>query len=354
MALPTVIDGTDSMKAKIVIKEEIDNKIRSFTEELVKLNCDIVYEFPFKTYLKYLREGIPHRAFLRAESQGNGERLFREVTINYIIKKSLNLLLSSAESLYTRRRRNWFRNIVSSYDSAILCRYNKLVLAFLMRDTLDLLPNIKLPGEVVDLYYQWFTAVLNDFDKRSDDYYSLENRAFSQDVHICCLRSIPLGGWFVQKVRIGFGLFIGVHPWQLLKYITFVLRMGGFSPFYIIHVAVRYLHIFGPEERKLSYIRIAELMKQDPSIRGVFGISWYLDPNLEKVSPHLAYLRRELQGNGARLFKGMTTGFAIRDALSKSSTRRKLYNEGKYHPTQYAYIWPRKALIKWAERATPD
>lgn len=335
----------------MVIKEEIDNKISSFTEELVKLNCDIVYEFPFKTYLTYFKEGIPHLTLLRAEPQGNGERLFREVTINAVLERALKFILRSVENLYTRRRRNRFRGLVSSYDSAILYRYNKLVLAFLIRDALELLPNINLPGEIVDLYHQWFASVLNDFDKRPDDYYNLENTMFNHDVLICCLCSIPVGGaWFVQKARIGFGLFIGAHPRQLLKYLSFViLKMGGFSPFYIIHTAIRYLHLFRPEEMNLAYIRIAGLMKQDTSIRGVSRISWFLDPNIEKISPHLAFLRTLPQGNGARLFPAMTTGPATRDALLKSSTRRKLYKEGKYHPTRYAYIWPRKALIKWAE-----
>ncbi len=305
----------------MVTKEEIENEIRCLTEDLVKLNSDVIYEFPFKAYLAYLRDLKSHLGLARHP---------------YI----------------SRRRRNWFRSIVASYDSTILCRYNKLLLAFLMRDSLALLPHKNLPGEVVDLYYQWFTRVLNDFGDQSDDYYSLESEAFGVDLGVCCLRSIPVGGaWVVQQSRIGLGPFIRAGPWQFLLYLSFIiLKTGGFSPFCVIHTASRYLPLFRPEEMSLAYMRIAELMKRDPRIRGVYRGSWFLDPHLEKVSPNLAFLRTVPQWNGARLFRSVTVKADIKWALSMSSVRRRLYKEGKYRPNSYAYIWPRKALLEWAER----
>lgn len=305
----------------MVTKEEIEKEIRCLTEDLVKLNCDVIYEFPFKAYLAYLIDLKSHLGIARHP---------------YI----------------SQRRRNWFRSIVSSYDSAILCRYNKLSLAFLMRDSLDLLPHKNLPDEVVDLYYQWFTRVMSDFGEQSDGYYSLESEAFGVDLGVCCLRSIPVGGaWVIQQSRIGLGPFIRGGPWQLLLYLSFIIRKtSGFSPFYVIHTASRYLPRFRPEEMNLSYMRIAGLMKRDPSIRGLYRGSWFLDPNLEKVSPNLAFLRTEPQWNGARLFRSVTVKADIKWALSMSSVRRRLYEEGKYRPTSYAYIWPRKALLEWTER----
>ncbi len=175
--------------------------------------------------------------------------------------------------------------------------------------------------------------------------------AFRHDVGVCCLRSIPVGGaWVVHKSGIGFRFLLIVGPWQLLKYLSFVIRKtGGFSPFYQIHTVSRYLNLFSSEEMDLAYIRIVELMKKDPSVRGVIREGWLLDPNLEKVSPNLAFLRRIPQENGAMLFRRVTTNRNIKVALSMSSTRRRLYQEGKYKPTFYSYIWPRKALIEWAD-----
>jgi hypothetical protein len=154
----------------------------------------------------------------------------------------------------------------------------------------------------------------------------------------------------VHKSGIGFRFLIRAGPWRLLRRLSFIIRKtGGFSPFYKIHTVSRYLNLFRYEEMELAYVRIAELMKRDPSIRAVIHGSWFLDPSLEKVSPNLAFLRKTPQENGAILFRNVTTNNVIKVALSMSAIRRRLYKEGKYQPTSYSYIWPRKALIKWAE-----
>jgi hypothetical protein len=339
-------------EARTVTKEEIEKEICCLTEELVRINSDIIYEFPFKEYLAYLEEFIPSFSHRSTASRGNGTSPFKEVMPRAIVNRALNGLLELAGHWrISRRRRNWFSCIVSSYESAIICRYNKLVLAFLMRNALDLLPYKNFPREIVDLYCEWFTRVLNDFHERSDGYYSVKEPAFCHDVGVCCLRSIPVGGaWVVRKSGIGLRFLLILGPWQVIKYVSFVIRKtGGFSPFYEIHTVSRYLNLFGAEEMELAYTRIAELMKRDPGIRGVIREGWLLDPNLEKISPNLAFLRKVPQENGARLFPCVTTSNNIRGALSMSSIRRRLYNEGKYQPTAYSYIWPRGALIEWSK-----
>jgi len=322
----------------MVTKEEIDNEICCLTEELIRINCDVIYEFPFKAYLAYLEKFVPSFSHISRVPQGNGTSPFKEVTVKAIVNRALNALFESARHLrISRKRWNWFNSIVSSYDSAIICRYNKLGLAFLMRNALDLLPYKNFPREVVDLYYKWFTRVLNDFRERSDDYYSVKEIAFCHDVGVCCLRSIPVGGaWILHKSSIRLWFLIRAGPWQLLKRLSFIIRKtGGFSPFCTIHTVSRYLNLFRSEEMDLAYIRIAELMKRDPSIRGVIRGSWFLDPNLEEVSPNLAFLRKTPQENGARLFRNVTTNNVIKNALSMSAIRRRLYKEGKYQPTSY-------------------
>jgi hypothetical protein len=100
----------------------------------------------------------------------------------------------------------------------------------------------------------------------------------------------------------------------------------------------------------LSYLRIAELMKRNPRIRGIYRRSWLLDPKLEEISPNLAYLRQTPQQNGAKLFRCSSTERDIKQSLAISPIRRKLYAEGKYLPTVYAYIWPRRDVLEWANR----
>jgi hypothetical protein len=220
----------------------------------------------------------------------------------------------------------------------------------MMRNAIDILPEKKFPEEVVDLYHKWFSRILNDFHKRSDEHYCVNEIPFCIDVSVCCLQSVPVGGpWIAHKSRIGPGFLMIVNLWQLLKCLTFIIRKtGGFSAFYAIHTDSRYLTLFQPEEMNLAYIRIAELVKGAPGIRGIIRASWLLDPNLERISPNLIFLRKVPQENGAMLFRRVTTNWDINLALSMSSARRKLYKEGKYQPASYAYIWPRKELLEWA------
>lgn len=305
----------------MIAKSRVEEEIRSLKEDLVKLWSDIIHEFPFEEYSAYLIDRLTYLGYGRHPYIG-------------------------------RRRRNWFRSILSLYDPAILCLFNKLLMACLIQDSLDKLPHKSLCADIVEMYHRWFERVLNDFEKQPDDYYRSESEAFGIDLSICCLRSIPVGGaWVVQKSRIGWGPFIGGGLRQFFVYLAFTIRKaGGFSPFCVIHTAGRYIPVFKPEEMDLAYMRIAELMKSDPALKGIYRASWFLDPSLEEVSPNLAFLRTVPEQNGARLFRSVTVRADINWALSLSSERRKLYKEGKYRPTSYAYIWPRMTLLEWAER----
>jgi hypothetical protein len=159
------------------------------------------------------------------------------------------------------------------------------------------------------------------------------------------------GAWTVHTCRIELGPLISGGAGQFIDYLRFILfKMRGFSPFYVIHTAARYLCHFNREEMNLSYLRIARLMERNPSIKGLYRRSWLLDPKLERVSPSLAYLRQVPQQNGAKIFSGGSRKVDIRSSLSMSAVRRRLYAEGKYVPAACVYIWPRKELLDWAKK----
>jgi hypothetical protein len=99
----------------------------------------------------------------------------------------------------------------------------------------------------------------------------------------------------------------------------------------------------------LAYRAIAQLVKGNGRIKGIYRNSWFLDPQLEKISPGLAYLRKVPLQNGARFFSSGTRKNDVRNALAMSSVRRKLYDQGKYLPVSHAYVWPRTAFLGWAE-----
>jgi hypothetical protein len=82
----------------------------------------------------------------------------------------------------------------------------------------------------------------------------------------------------------------------------------------------------------------------------MYAEGWLYDSNLENVSPELVYLRRKPEQNGAKVFRIGTRQRDIVHATAMSPTRRKLYQQGKYMPTAYALVWPRKELLAWVDK----
>ena len=74
------------------------------------------------------------------------------------------------------------------------------------------------------------------------------------------------------------------------------------------------------------------------------------DPNVERVSPRISYFWYFHMANGGRIFYVGPSDDAKQAATATSGTRTKLYQEGKYLPTNYTHAWSRKRLIRWADK----
>ena len=168
-----------------------------------------------------------------------------------------------------------------------------------------------------------------------------------KDLAISRQQMFPAGAQIVE-VYSGFGLTQGfsVNPYQSFRFLKLLIRKGGRLGYYQIHTHTPELSEFNEQGWNDCYIRIAEMLKKYKEVKGMFGGSWFYDPQLEFISPRLMYLRNIPLNNGAISFYvgEDRTG----NALVKSKTRIKLYEEGKYKPKSYLLVWPRKELIKWA------
>jgi len=94
---------------------------------------------------------------------------------------------------------------------------------------------------------------------------------------------------------------------------------------------------------------MAGMLELNPDVKGVAGVSWFYDPQVALISPHLAYLLTPTH-YGAFLARMGSDRHHIENAIVRSSVRRRLYEEGRYLPTCYLLAWPRRALIAWAHR----
>lgn len=112
--------------------------------------------------------------------------------------------------------------------------------------------------------------------------------------------------------------YLGSCPLRML----FVL--GGHKPLYEMHTDSRdskAILRFTPDGWAEFYRRVSVLLEVNPSVRGVFGGSWFFDPKLEQVSPRLAYLRRLVIDNGGYSLRiGPCDSDGIEDATLLSQT----------------------------------
>jgi hypothetical protein len=171
---------------------------------------------------------------------------------------------------------------------------------------------------------------------------------FSKDLRAARLRVLPSDG------RVG-----GVEtlrPWRASRAasprqrIALVASLGAaFRPFRLWsrHAWRGYREaVRGSWEAGVE--RVAAIVAVNSSLDGMLLNGWTVDPALRTISPHLAEL-----ADGARAMGGfgfpMPTDETTREyALSRSRTRRELFEAGKYQPTNYAFIVPRQKLLRWA------
>ncbi len=175
---------------------------------------------------------------------------------------------------------------------------------------------------------------------------------FVKDLAVVLRRLWPLGAVGVDpRVRLRRTWFTEDGARGLLQGAGVLLRLRGTAPLYEIHLYHRHLSEFSEQGWTACYRRIAQIMGAQPWIRGLFGKTWFWDPALERVSPHLAYLRRLPLAHGAILVRVRNGPHTYVNALQKSETRRRLHAAGKYEPQEYVLIWPRRPFLRWAAGA---
>jgi hypothetical protein len=141
----------------------------------------------------------------------------------------------------------------------------------------------------------------------------------------------------------------GVSRLRVAQHIA--VGMGGFRPVWQTH-----LPPLPPGEHLLesayvrSHLEIARALPRHPAIRGIASSSWYYDPDVAAVSPHLEYIPRLLAGNGCLCFEVPNDDAMRESALRTSRTRRIAHGRGEYTPRAYARLWSRAAILRWAEK----
>jgi hypothetical protein len=201
---------------------------------------------------------------------------------------------------------------------------------------------------VVTLHREQLRRILAQLDVNDDDYYyRLSNDDFLKDLSIVTWKLLPAGvivlEWLPRLPRR-----ILFRRVRVLWFV--VARMRGLGPVLMAHQHRLLVKRLDEEAWRLTHHRVADLLSANPALRGLAGESWQLDPQLESVSPRLAFVRRLTVDNGGTTFYTGRDARSDRLATFKSQTRRRLYEEGRYRPAVHFRLWPRKALIEWSAR----
>jgi hypothetical protein len=257
-------------------------------------------------------------------------------------------LLSSADRDVLRREE--LRHLCVSASSDVpATTVERTLLMLTCQHTAGQIPGLPVADRVKELFVNDFEFFVSPSEKwlphfRNDDV------RYREMARIATLRRFPAGqfhweiagfprSWLVKTPRV----------WSLLWHI--VGRMGGFSPVFEFHLNERRKNrlLLLEKEGNLSFYSAARTLEKQPGVKGIMLASWLFSEETAQVSPHLAWLRRIPESAGAFL---IDLGPASPDSgfLTGSIERRKLYEQGSYRPKFACVLWPRSALISWANK----
>jgi hypothetical protein len=207
-----------------------------------------------------------------------------------------------------------------------------------------------LPDSILGLIPERLDLLAAYLSRGSEEPYGPPGDDYLKDLKFVLLLSVPCGSSdldLAARVPLSSVIASTFRSGDLSTSFRY-LSSRGYGTWLRVHTDSRYLSQFNEVGRELCYRRVAEILLRRKHVRGLAGTSWYLDPSLQDISPHLAYLQRNPTRRGAFLLRHGTNPLDIDLATRTSRTRRRLYEAGEYTPVCYSFVWPRNAILSWA------
>lgn len=167
---------------------------------------------------------------------------------------------------------------------------------------------------------------------------------------LCCAgHFVPLHTYHAQLTAVPRGLLWSV-PWrETLRVAAYLaVELEGTRPVLEIHLPKLKAGRLLVEDYVNEHRRLARLLSSNRAVRGLYNSSWYYDPAVRGLSPHLGFLSEFASANGSLLVRVGSDPSSVQDATLKSAKRRAAYEAGTYVPTRYARLWSRRRLLAWA------
>ncbi|NCY24870.1 MAG: hypothetical protein EBX37_08370 [Alphaproteobacteria bacterium] len=210
-----------------------------------------------------------------------------------------------------------------------------------------------LPPEILALYPAARQRLLHFLQHGDVSEYFYPHENFVKDVRFVAGMTVPAGAMILDLRS-----YIGWKPSLTLLQknpLPVFMRFAGSCyrrPWLRAHIEMRYRDEFTPDGLEDFYRRTAALLRAQPQLQGIVASSWFYDPMLESVSPRLKHLWQVPMARGAFVVRGYSGAYDVEMATKTSATRRRLYEAGVYQPSCTLLVWPRKALMAWAGKAS--
>lgn len=241
-----------------------------------------------------------------------------------------------------------FDTIEQAHGAAAALNFSAALLVGLIHRHHGALTAASLTDEVKQWTVENLLRILTLIKEGNIEHMRPSQDQFRKELASANLTLLCAGAQKITKVKFPRGL-IKTAP---LKLIRLAVSTGPTATFYEMHTDSNDENLmkdFNEAGWTAFYRRFVDQLKLEPSVGGVLGSSWFFDPALQTVSPRLAYLWNLIMDNGGLSFCMGSSSSDIDNATVTSKTRKAKYEAGEYLPTKYKLIWPRKAMIQWAE-----
>ena len=241
------------------------------------------------------------------------------------------------------------KQFLTTYGGSALNDFHQLIMLELMSQFPQIVAFLNLPESIHTLYAIEFEHILDLIENRNDFVFDWTNDLFAKDMAICRLRLIPMGARLLKITGFSREPFVSNRS-QLLPNLRFLLFMVKAAlPLYEMYVHVSNLKNFHPLGWMQWLVRIGQLLELNPHIHGLHGTSWFYDPALRDVSPHLTYLSEIPCQRIAKTFF-IKDDDSESEAVSKSKSRKLLFLNKKYTPKLFLLIWSRNEHIVFSDQ----
>lgn len=296
--------------------------------------------------------------FLRDRLERRYPALFERRPVSDFIALLDEIPNGRAYSYLSPEATAFWQDILDEYGTDALDAYNRVTMLALMGAFEQRAEKYRYTQAVLDEFQANFDRIAGKIARETPGEAGVDpgtRDTFFKDLGLCRQTLFPVGGGVIAEARSRVR-WQQVFSGGLRQFFRFSLLLlfvtRGNQPFFRTHMHGDMRADLTQGARVQSDARLAGMLEHNPEIKGWVAQSWFLDPAIETISPHLAYRRAERQPHGAWLFR--VGGDRHGHALVRSATRRKLHDQGKYVPTVYMLVWPRKAMIAWSKTQAPE